>query len=199
MNSAGSRSDILRVVVTGGPGAGKTVLLDELARRGHPHAPESARAIIRERVARGLPKRPEAGEFAYEILGRDIEQYRAVSERERQEPHGGSGLYFFDRGILDALGMVDGLGLLSARERDRHLTEFPYYRQVFLLPPWEAIYQVDSERDQTFAESVRVHDSLRQWYLRCGYEIVSVPPGPVADRCDLVLNTLETGNAPRRS
>ncbi|HEU5310820.1 MAG TPA: AAA family ATPase, partial [Candidatus Eisenbacteria bacterium] len=130
---------VRRVVVTGGPGAGKTVLLDELARRGYPVAPESARTIIRERLARGLPKRPEPAEFAYEILGRDIEQYRSLEQSREQS--GGSGLHFFDRSVLDALGMLDQLGLLSARERDRHLTEFPYYRQVFLLPPWEAIYE----------------------------------------------------------
>ncbi|HET9252528.1 MAG TPA: AAA family ATPase [Candidatus Eisenbacteria bacterium] len=192
---------VRRVVVTGGPGAGKTVLLDELARRGYPYAPESARTIIRERLARGLPPRPDPGEFAYEILGRDIEQYRAAGERSGRAGQGGPEreIYFFDRSILDALGMLDQLGLLSARERDRHLTEYPYHPRAFILPPWEAIYQVDSERDQTFAESVRVHDSLRQWYVRCGYEIVSVPPGPVADRCDLVLKALEPGIAPRRT
>ena len=174
---------VRRVVVTGGPGAGKTVLLDELARRGHPYAPESARAVIRERLAQGLPSRPAPAEFAQEILRRDIEQYRSVRGHE--------GLHFFDRGILDALGMLDQIGALPAPERDRYLTDYPYHRQAFLLPPWEAIYQMDSERDQTFAQSVRVHDGLRQWYLRCGYEIVSVPPGPVADRCDFVLQTLE--------
>lgn len=188
------------VVVSGGPGSGKTTVLDELARRGHRYAPESARAIIRERLARGLSPRPDPAEFAYEILGRDIEHYRGVAGREfgpERATAGAGGLHFFDRSILDALGMLDQLGILSAPERDRHLTEYRYHRQVFLLPPWEAIYHFDSERDQTFAESVRIHDALRQWYLRCGYEIVSIPPGPVADRCDLVLKTLESGKAPR--
>jgi predicted ATPase len=179
---------VRKVVVTGGPGAGKTVLLDELERRGHPHAPESAREIIRERLAQGLPPRPAPADFAHEILRRDIEQYRNA--------RAGDGLLFFDRSILDALGMLDQLGVISAPERDRYLTEYPYHRQVFLLPPWEAIYQMDSERDQTFAQSVRVHDSLRQWYLRCGYEIVSVPPGPVVDRCDQVLESLESRKTP---
>jgi predicted ATPase len=180
-----------RVVVSGGPGAGKTVLLDELARRGHPYAPESARAVIRERLERGLPSRPSPVEFAHEILRRDIERYLGVDDRE-------GALHFFDRSILDALGMLDRLGVLSARERDRHLTEYPYHRQVFLLPPWPEIYRTDTERDQTYEESVRVHDALREWYLRCGYELVTVPPGPVADRCELVLKTLESGNIPRR-
>lgn len=192
-----------RVVVTGGPGAGKTVLLDELARRGYPYAPESARVIIRERLARGLSPRPEPAEFANEILRRDIEQYRGVSAGQapgrREVPEGETRVHFFDRSILDALCILDRLGILSARERDRHVTEYPYHPQIFLLPPWEEIYRVDSERDQTFAESVRIHDTLRQWYLRCGYELVAIPPGPVADRCDLVLETLESGTAPRRA
>ena len=183
------------------------MLLDELARRGHPYAPESAREVIRERLARGLSPRPEPAEFANEILRRDIEQYRGVAERNLAErggpglpepPRGAKGVHFFDRSILDALCMLDQLGLLPARDRDRYLTEYPYHSRIFLLPPWKEIYRTDSERDQTFAESVRVHDALREWYLRCGYEIVIVPPGPVAGRCDLVLKTLETGNAPRR-
>jgi predicted ATPase len=171
------------VVVSGGPGAGKTTLLDELVRMGHPYVPESARPIIQDRRSRGLLPRPEPHEFATEILRRDIEKYRGARTD--------AGVLFFDGGILGALGMLDQIGRLPAPERDRYLTEYPYHRQVFLLPPWEAIYRIDSERDQTFPQSVRVHDALREWYLRCGYEIVSVPPGPVADRCDFVLQTLD--------
>jgi len=40
-------------VVTGGPGAGKTSLIIELARRGVHTIPESGRAIIREELQRG--------------------------------------------------------------------------------------------------------------------------------------------------
>ncbi len=40
-------------VVTGGPGAGKTSLIEEFARRGFHTIPESGRAIIREEMASG--------------------------------------------------------------------------------------------------------------------------------------------------
>lgn len=40
-------------VVTGGPGAGKTCLINELARRGFHTIPASGRAIIREEIVRG--------------------------------------------------------------------------------------------------------------------------------------------------
>jgi predicted ATPase len=69
---------------------------------------------------------------------------------------------------------------------------------VFVLPPWSEIYRTDAERDQTFTEAIRVHDTVREWYLRCGYDLVTVPHGPLAGRCKFVLNTLVPGYARRR-
>ena len=52
-------------VVTGGPGAGKTSLITELARRGFHTIPESGRAIIREEMASGGDALPWADRIAY--------------------------------------------------------------------------------------------------------------------------------------
>lgn len=41
------------VIVTGGPGAGKTTLIAELARRGLATSPEAGRAVIRDQRAVG--------------------------------------------------------------------------------------------------------------------------------------------------
>ena len=57
-----------RFVVTGGPGGGKTTILTALAERGYNFAPESARRIIKERLAAGLSPRPDPVPFAHEIL-----------------------------------------------------------------------------------------------------------------------------------
>src|SRR5689334_383100 len=66
----------LRFVITGGPGTGKTTILHALAARGYICAAESARAIIRERLASGLSPRPPLAQFGDEILQRDIARYR---------------------------------------------------------------------------------------------------------------------------
>ena len=132
---------VRKVIVTGGPGAGKTALLAELAARGYLCIPDNARAIIRERKQRGESPRPEPAEFAREILCRDIETYRATPDER---------VAFFDRGIPDALCMLDAVGLLSTVELDRYLSEYPYAHTVIVVPPWREIYRVDSERDQTF-------------------------------------------------
>jgi predicted ATPase len=52
------------VVITGGPGSGKSTLLDFLAKSGYEYIGETARTIIKERMARGLSPRPHPGEFA---------------------------------------------------------------------------------------------------------------------------------------
>ena len=41
------------------------------------------------------------------------------------------------------------------------LATYPFHATVFVLPPWEAIYATDAERDQSFADAVDVHDAGR--------------------------------------
>lgn len=171
-----------RFVITGGPGGGKTTLLQTLAARGYRVAPEAARRIIRQRLSAGLPPRPEPVPFAKEILDSDIQQYRAATDHD--------GITFFDRGVLDALYMLDLESALSRDEIAKLVEAFPYNHTVFLLPPWEAIYAMDSERDQTFEESVAVFEGMRRWYSRWGYETVEVPRAGVEARVSFILEQI---------
>ena len=145
-----------RIVLTGGPGGGKTALLHALGARGHAIVAESARAIIQARKARSLSPRPNPLEFAQEVLTQDIEQY------ERQETP--SATVFFDRGILDALCMLNRAAPLAP-------TEF----KAFL----------------TFEGALRVYEELVQWYRRGEYEVVEVPRLSVAERCAYVLHAMD--------
>src|SRR5262249_29612198 len=133
------------VIVTGGPGVGKTTLLAELAAMGYGTVEESARSIIGERLARGAPPRPEALAFAQEILRRDIEKYL-------DQPHT-SKWVFFDRALIDALGMLHEASPLSSVELEALLAAYPFHATVFVLPPWDIIYDNDAERDQSFADA----------------------------------------------
>lgn len=169
-------------MLTGAPGAGKTTLLRALAARGYSVVDDSARQVIRMRKDRGLVPRPLPREFAQEILAEDLLKYEAAAQA--------TGYVFFDRSALDALGMLDHVAPLSQNELDSFVSRYPYYHQAFVLPAWEAIYENDSERDQTFAEALAVHHAVSTWYQRCGYEVIEVPLAPVAERCSYVLAQL---------
>jgi predicted ATPase len=173
----------MRFVITGGPGAGKTTILNALAARGYRYAAESARAIIRERLARGLRPRPPLVQFGNEMLQRDIARYRET--RVTDHP------VFFDRGIVDALSMLVQQHAMSLGEAEAYVRTFPYNKVVLLMPPWEDIYRTDAERDQTFAEAVQVYEGLRKWYARWDYEPIEVPRTAIDQRVNFILQTVE--------
>ena len=176
------------VIVTGGPGAGKTTLLAELAAMGYATVEDSARAIIAERVARGASPRPDALAFAREILRRDVETYLNQPRTSKW--------VFFDRGLIDALGMLHEASALPSGELESMLASYPFHATVFVLPPWEAIFANDAERDQSFADAVDVHARVVRWYRSCGYVLNEVPRFPVAQRAEHVLRVLAHSSQP---
>ncbi|MGR3563051.1 MAG: AAA family ATPase [Heliomarina sp.] len=167
-------------VVTGGPGAGKTSLITELARRGFHTISESGRAIIREEMAIGGIALPWADRTAYaeRMLQQDLHAYSAAQALPSP--------VIFDRGIPDIMGYLTLCGLpvppyvTAAAEKTR------YNRSVFLAPFWDAIFEQDAERKQTRAEAEATCTILHETYTALGYEITELPFKDVVDRADFV-------------
>jgi predicted ATPase len=181
MNSA------TRIVITGGPGAGKTALLLALQALGHTVVGDSARAIIQDRRRRGLSPRPSAYEFVHETLRMDIENFVHHAQT--------LGHVFFDRSVLDALCGLDRVTPLNESELSMWLSKYQYCSRVFLLPPWEAIYVNDAERDHPFEHAEWVNVVTQAWYRRCGYQLIEVPRVSIAERCTYVLRALANSDA----
>jgi predicted ATPase len=91
---------------------------------GYATVEESARAIIRERLARGASRRPDALAFAQEILRRDIEKY--LNQPCTSE------WVFFDRGLIDALGMVHEASPLPSIELETNRRKIASCRATML-------------------------------------------------------------------
>lgn len=171
---------MLRIVITGGPGASKTALIAALAAAGHAAVAESARAIITEQRARGLPPLPEPPAFAREILRRDIDKYNAASSAAAQ-------WVFFDRSVVGSIGYVHDAAPLAQDELARLLAAHP---TVFVLPSWPEFYCTDAKQDHTFSHAVRVYEGLARWYRACGYTLQEVPRVSVTERAAYVFKVL---------
>jgi predicted ATPase len=176
-----------RVILTGGPGVGKTTLLCQLASLGHVVVDESARALICERMSAGLSPRPEALAFASEILRRDMVKYERTADT--------ANWIFFDRSPLEALAMVQEVAPRPGVEVEAAIAGFRFHRTVFVLPPWPDIYIQDKERDHSLEHCLAVHESLVSWYSRCRYHIYEVPRLHVAERVEYVLQFLAESGA----
>lgn len=169
-----------RIVLTGGPGTGKTTTLQELHRRGFAVVPDEARALIRDRLAQGLPARPEPLEFAQQFLDRSIRQYDGAR---------GSAV-FFDYGILEPLLMLKQAGGIADAEIERQLADHPICELVFHFPAWRDIYVQDSERDHDFEHCRRVSNALGEAYRSLGFRVATVPCAPPPARADFILAEL---------
>ena len=170
-------------VITGGPGSGKTSLLDALAARGYQRSSEAGRALIQQQVAiggRALPWRDPLA-FAEQMLSWEIRSYQMAE----QAP----GLVFFDRGVPDVAGYLRLLNMPVPDHVRKAAQIFRYNLLVFLAPPWPEIYTQDRERRQHFDEAVRTCEALRATYSDLGYEIHELPRAPIDERVSFVLAT----------
>ncbi len=86
--------------------------------------------------------------------------------------------------------MVHEAAPLQADDLAARLRACRFDDSVFVLPPWQAIYRTDSERDHSFEHAQRIHREVVGWYRRCGYQVNEVPRLPVAQRADHVLRCL---------
>jgi len=176
-----------RIILAGPPGAGKTTLLVELGRSGFPTISDSAREVIAERLALGNSPRPDPKTFALELLSRDDAKYTEAKQA--------ADLLFFDRSVLESLAMVQDVAPMPEAELRERVSTYRFYSTVFILPPWEAIYQTDTERDHSFAHAESVYSRLFQWYRWCGYAINEVPRTEVTQRAKHILRTLAASDA----
>jgi predicted ATPase len=175
------------VVVTGGPGSGKTTLIEALAAAGFRSSPEAGRAIIRDQHAiggQGLPWADRAL-FAELMLGADMRAYR--------EAPAGPGMVIFDRGIPDIAGYLQLCGLAVPGHVESAIRQFRYRREVFIAPPWPEIFAGDAERRQDFAEARRTYEAMVTVYAGYGYELVELPRISVAARMHFMVERLGRG------
>ena len=108
-NARGSRFTI----ITGGPGAGKTSLIQELRRRGFAGTHEAGRAIIRDQTLIGgrALHSGDAALFAELMLAWEMRSYRIAEDDA-------AAAVFFDRGIPELTGYLRMLGFDTWYQRD---------------------------------------------------------------------------------
>jgi predicted ATPase len=171
-------------VITGGPGAGKTSLIEALQHADFATSPEAGRQIIRDQQridGFGLPWRDRLL-YAELMLARDLESYRAHENS--------SAPVFFDRGVADVLGYLRLEGcevpahVLNAAQRLR------YNARVFICPPWPEIFAQDAERKQTLDIAARTYAVLAETYRSLDYTLVEVPKLPLTARVRFLIDAV---------
>lgn len=173
-----------RIVITGGPGSGKTTIIEELERMGYKVVPEVSRQVTLEAKKQGINQLflTEPLLFSKKLLEGRVQQYHKAEECV-------SPYLFYDRGIPDVNAYMDYMGTQYPETFDEACHEH-CYDEVFLLPPWESIYIQDNERYESYEQAKMIYEVLYRKYANLGYNIYNVPEGTSRERAIYVLKTL---------
>ena len=168
-------------VITGGPCAGKTTVIDILSRRGYKTTIEHARHYVDTQRVSGRTVaeiRKNMKEFQTGVLNMQIQQEADLDVNEQ---------VFLDRAMPDTLAYYQFLDL----EYDDLLLEqcSKYcYRRVFILD--RLPLSNDYARLEDEAAQIRIHNLIIKVYQSFPCPIVFVPVLPPEERVNFILKHL---------
>ncbi|MFA0046145.1 AAA family ATPase [Vibrio sp. 10N.261.51.F11] len=165
------------IIVTGGPGAGKTTLINALGDMGYPIFAESSRQLIEQQsqLENGILPWLDLPGFAHLCLTVMSEQKEQANQHQ---------IAFLDRAIPDICGYLAQANLdidVTYREASQG-----YHSQALFCRPEASIYVQDEVRPYPFEEALEIHHALERVYQELGYEVVEVPFMPVEERLQFV-------------
>ena len=171
-----------KYILTGGPGVGKTSVINELREQGFYTNGEVADYLIKrglETNSNLLPWKDRDG-FQRAVLETQLRWEKEFAEDTE--------IAFLDRGVADGIAYyrIDGL------EAPREITEAARnakYEKVFLLEPIEA-YENTKVRREDAETAKRIHCEIERAYRELGYEIVRIPAEPIKQRVSRILESI---------
>jgi len=175
-----------RIVITGGPGTGKTSIIKELINRGYDCLEEISRQVTLKAREDGIEQLFLTKPLLFSELllkGRE-KQFIEAGNKEND-------FIFLDRGIPDVVAYMDYIG-------DDYPNVFVdscknnIYDHVFILAPWQEIYVSDNERYENFDQAVEIHHHLVEAYSKYGYDLNDVPFDSIEKRTDFILKIVES-------
>jgi predicted ATPase len=174
------------VVIIGGPGTGKTTIIDALKSMGHCCYPEISREVTLEAKKQGIEQLFLENPLLFsELLLEGRKKQFENAKREASE------IVFLDRGIPDILAYMHYIGDSYPSFFDQACKDSTY-NSIFILPPWEDIYESDNERYENFEQAQLIHNHLTETYQKYGYTIIEVPKDTVENRVNYILSSLSS-------
>lgn len=173
-----------KIVITGGPGTGKSSLIDELKKRGHICFDEISRQVTLEARKKGIEQLflTEPLLFSELLLKGRLKQFYDAEDYEETN-------IFLDRGLPDVLAYMDyfntdyPIDFVETCQNNR-------YDHVFVLAPWHDIFVSDSERYENFEQAEIIHKHLLNSYKNFDYDLLDVPFESIEKRTDFILDAL---------
>lgn len=176
-----------RFILTGAPGAGKTVLLRALEQQGHGVVEEAATDVIAVEQACGIAEPWKHPGFLDSIV-------TLQNQRLARAAQAADEVQFHDRSVLCTLALARYLDIPPPSSLhsviDRILRERTFELTVFFIRGLGFVAPTAARRI-TFEESLRFERIHEQVYREHGFHLAHIEPAPVPDRVARILRIIE--------
>ena len=175
-----------RFILTGAPGAGKTAIIRQLELDGFSVVEEAATDVIAAQQLRGDSSPWSDPVFIDHVV-------RLQRERQIRASFQPDEIQFHDRSVVctAALALYFGYSFSNflEGELERVLKERVFEGRVFFVRNLGFIAPTEARRI-TFEEALRFEKIHEQAYQKFGFELVSIAPGAVAERVNMIKATI---------
>lgn len=168
-------------VITGGPGSGKTTLVNHLNMKGYHTTIEHARHFIDTQMisCKTVDEiRENQKEFQEGVLDMQILQEASLSPDE---------LVFLDRALPDALAYYRFLNLPVDKKLENALNKASY-KKVFILDPLPLVNDYARREDE--AAQKKISGLITEVYESLPFPVLHVPVLAPQERMDFILKNL---------
>ncbi len=198
LNSFFSSLAVALYGIVGGPGVGKTSIIEALKEKGETTVREVATDYIFERMEEGVKEPWAEDNFQLSILNRTLHRENETLEKSRILK---KKRVFSDRAILDLFVYLDVRGKLQTEEFKKgneiikSVKPEERYKAVFLVLPWGDAtkdYRKDLNRHEELDEAQKLTQKTYEIYSQYFSRLIEVP-GRMSpkERAEFVLRKVE--------
>jgi predicted ATPase len=172
------------IVIIGGPGTGKSTIIEGLIAKGFCCYPEISREVTLEAKKQGIEQLFLENPLLFSelLLEGRIKQHQNAQNETHE-------VVFIDRGIPDVLAYMHYIGDSYPTHFDMACRE-NIYTKIFILPPWEEIYVSDEARYENFEQAKLIYNHLTETYQNYGYNLIEVPKDSLDNRILFILDEI---------
>ncbi len=173
-----------KVIISGGPGFGKTSIIQELEQRGFSCMHEVSRGVIDEQLKTGGNHVPwiNLASFSEIVFEKRLQEFHQAPEHD---------WVFFDRGLPDTIAYFIKDHQAFPDYYLHTIRNCKYHFTVFIVSPWEQIFTNDAERKEDYKTACQLHEVISETYFNLGYKILEIPKASVKERANFVLSHLK--------
>ena len=169
------------VILTGGPGTGKTSILNELKKDGYSCLAEMARKVISENTNKDITNWVKTHDFNETVFNQMFARHNQVNNH----------LAITDRSLIDTIAYMNLFQLEIPELMLDRIERVNYQKKAFLAPLWDEIYANDKERLENKEEALRIEKSIKETYKEFGFNLIEIPKLSVAERTNWLKNEIK--------